>query len=220
MRTIAKVASQNFPHRLDRDGSKRRANFTRMAKDGITVIAVQEITDRDIFRIHPAGWGHWRPAKSESAGIMWNPAVWTPVAKGRRRINSKDWSPVREIVWVRLRNRRGNERTFASVHLVAFKDSKPRNGVEFRKQVKRCASWLSHQPVDTVLMGDFNGTPDDGWMEPLERVAAWSVPLYQTGPEGQRIDYGFKRREARTRARAIRRWPKAGSDHYGVVLDV
>lgn len=217
---MARVTTKNYPHRLDRTGKRRREDFGRMSAAGVTVIAVQEVTDADAGRITPKGWRVWRPAAAESAAVLWDASVWTLLRRGRKRISSKGWTPVREIVWVRLRNRKGTERVFASVHLVAFKTSKKRNGAEFRRQVQRAADWLSGQPRSAVLMGDFNGTPGDGWMTPLERVALHSAPLYRTGPSGQRIDYGWKRRGARTRAKGVRRWPKAGSDHYGAVLDV
>lgn len=217
---MVKVATHNYPHRLDRSGEKRKANFTKMSNDKITVIAVQEITDKDIFRIVPKGWGHWRPGKAESAGIMWKKSVWSIVNKGRVRINSESWKPIREIVWVRLRKRNGVTRTFASVHLVAFKTSRPQNGREYRKQVKRVANWLVKQPKDTVLLGDWNGTPGDGWMDALETVANSSRPLFKTGPNGQYIDFAWKSKSAKTKPKGIKRWPKSGSDHYGYVADV
>jgi len=181
---MPKVATYNCPARYGNAAD----DVQKLADRGNTVIAVQEVADADVAKLTPKGWRRHRPAKARSAAIFWDPKVWTVLGRGAYRIHSKGWGTPRYIVWVNLQHRAtGKTRRFGSVHLVAFKTSKPAHGHEYRKQADRVATWLDRGPR-RVALGDYNGTPGSGWLKPVDKVARPHTPKTKSGPGGQWID--------------------------------
>jgi hypothetical protein len=215
-----KAATYNYPHRLDRNGTKRKREFTKLANDGVTVIASQENTDADPAKCRPDGWAWHRPKKAASAALYWDSSEWKMLDKGSYKL-SRPGNPLapRYIVWAYLENRRTKRRLrFGSCHLPAFKTSRKLNRAEFIYQEKRAAKWLAGGSL-RVLMGDFNAHPGERWMPNMIDVGIWNTPLKATGPKkGQKIDHIWVPK-GRPRPRTLYVM-KGGSDHKALVCKV
>jgi exonuclease III len=214
-----RLATWNVPYRLDNSGAKYRADMERLiAKHHPWVIALQETTDKSPAQIAPDGWGWVRPVKGQSASLIYRKSKLVVVDQGAYRLHSKDWEPVRYIVWARFRRKDNDKlKIIGSAHLVAFKESKPKNGKEFIKQQKRAANWIESRPKSTVVLGDWNGTPGD-WTPDLTERCTPSKPRFETGPSGQKIDYAWHRKDKPNRVEGIATM-KGVSDHKAYVCD-
>jgi endonuclease/exonuclease/phosphatase family metal-dependent hydrolase len=193
-----KLATYNCPYRIDKTGAKYRADIERLIKKHKPwVVALQETTDKSPATIAPKGWADVRPVKARSASLIYDKSKVKVVKVGTKRIHTPDWGgSERYIVWARFeRLDNGKRKTIASVHVVAFKTSKPRNGREYLKQQKRVADWLDNQKPSTVILGDWNGTPGQKWMPDMTNRHVPSSPRYATGPSGQKIDYAWYRKD-------------------------
>jgi hypothetical protein len=177
-----KVATYNSPHRLD--PVKLAPDMQKLADLGNTVIGTQENTDSDPKVLCPDGWKYFRPEAAMSASIFWDPQVWEKIDQGFVKVSSSGWDSVRGIVWVDLTSKKsGKVWRFGSLHLVAFKTSKPPNAEEYRKQVQKAADWLDGG-ANRVILCDCNGTPGGDWMRPMDKVGTPHTPTQDTGPDG------------------------------------
>jgi endonuclease/exonuclease/phosphatase family metal-dependent hydrolase len=178
------VATFNAPHRL---GPHTEA-FNKIALVA-DVICAQEHTDTDHERNCPPGWLVHRPKRARSNVVYWNPSVVEAQKHGAPQVSSEDFNSLRRLVWVHFRTVMDNRPLrVASVHLPAFKTSRPRNAAEFRKQEKIVADWLSKGRF-RVVAGDINAKiPSRIWTRNLADVGVWSDQV-ASGPHGQPIDY-------------------------------
>lgn len=184
----------------------------------VTVVGVNEVADANVAELCPKGWRRWRPQKERSSAVYWDPKEEELLGKGAFQLHSKGWRAPRYVVWVRLRNRKtGKVRRFGVVHLVAFKTSNAKNGVEYEYQVRRLAIWLA-RPGHRISMGDMNGEAGSRWLEPVDEVARPMTPPVKSGPDGQPIDI-FYVAKGHPRARNAKALP-GGSDHHGVEAEI
>lgn len=212
---MSKNGTYNYPYRLDKGRTKRKAANNALCKEEkLDFLGVQEYTDKCVKDVCPDGYGYFRGPdgdEAQSVGLYHKKVKWEPLRGGFVRINS-DGHPLRGILWRRYRNRKtGRKKTVAVIHLVAFASRNERARKEHLRQQKKVADWLAKQPKSTVVMGDWNRSWNQ--MPDMRRVATQSKPLFGTGPSGQKIDYGAKRKEAKSAPKGIKKGPKRGSDH-------
>lgn len=184
MTAEVKVATANRPQRMG-DAANVRVVQT-LANRGNAVIACQEVPDSDAAKITPHGYGRHRPGVAKSEVIYWEREVWEVLGRGAFKISSDKAPAPRYIVWVLLRHRAtGHVVRIGCVHMVAFKTS--RWGKEYRHQAAMVAEWLGRHG-HRVLLGDYNGSFEGHWLDPVAEVARDHTPTTHSGPEGQNID--------------------------------
>lgn len=217
---VIRVATHNFPHRMDRDGRERRASLARLEDEGVTIAGYQESTDGG-FPL-PSGWAMWRPKQEASSVVVYLKSEWDVVARGSYKLSSSgDPLAPRYIVWVWAKNTRTRYfYRFGSLHLPAFKTSIRANGIEYRHQEERAAKWLGHHGARRLLVGDFNGSPRPEWQPNLIREGIVCEPLLSTGPSNWKLDQVWRPKGQDVKRPRTVKAMNLGSDHKALICDV
>jgi endonuclease/exonuclease/phosphatase family metal-dependent hydrolase len=178
-----RVVTHNWPPRY---GGNDYAHARYLARHG-SVIGLQESLWTYKRSVRPLGWARHQPLTAYgrvAQPIWWNTAVWRRVRSGKALISlptviqREAAGPRRHrgrhLVWVLLEHRvTGHRVVFANVHLVPSKHLGGAALALYERQVAGVARWLDASPVaksaPVVLMGDFNGQPDDPQLRPLRR---------------------------------------------------
>ena len=155
-----------------------------LADDGVDIIAAQENADNDDWS--PRGYKRWRPNRARSTTIYWNPKTVKATEMGHKRLSSVGFPSYRGLTFVIFQTDIGMLEV-ASVHLPAFKTSKPGHAKEYRKQEQKLARYLSGS-TRRVVAGDINGQIPSKWTPNLSLSGRWSDPV-PSGPRDSKIDY-------------------------------